>query len=140
MPLPSRESLRKRLPAAAGEVIEFTLDNPAQCAVIVSAGYVITTGLARLVRPYGLPGIVAVSAVSYVASRWLVGEAIDRGLLEFRTRHPVTGELVTLAELDAELAAIRDVFDGEPAAAAPLIDLDAIQREVDRRAGEATSG
>ena len=104
IPLPSRESVRKRLPAAAGDVVGFVVDNPAQCALVASGAYVVTAALGRLVRPYGLPGIVATSLVSYAACRWLLGEAIARGVLELRARHPITGELVTLAELELELA------------------------------------
>lgn len=104
IPLPSRDSLRKRLPAAAGDVVGFMLDNPAQCALIASGAYVVTAGLGRLVRPYSLPGIMATSLVSYAACRWLIGEAIARGVIELRTRHPLTGQLVTLAELERELA------------------------------------
>jgi hypothetical protein len=92
------------LPAAAGDVVGFVVDNPAQCALIASGAYVVTRGLGRLVRPYGMAGIVATSLVSYAACRWLVGEAVSRGVLQLRARHPVTGLLVTLAELDAELA------------------------------------
>jgi hypothetical protein len=71
----------------------------------------VTAALGRLVRPYGLAGIAATSLVSYAACRWLIGEAIARGVLEFRARHPVTGELVTLAELELELAELAELAD-----------------------------
>jgi len=95
------EEARRRIPAVAGTAIGMVVDNPVQFATIISGSYVITRGLGRLVRPSGAAGILMTSAASYALCSWLLAEARRRGVLEFRVRHPVTGELVTLAELGA---------------------------------------
>lgn len=102
------EEARRRAPAVAGAVVGIVVDNPVQFAVIASGSYVVTRGLARLVRPYGPAGILMTSVASYALCAWLLAEARRRGVLEFRTRDPATGELVTfaeLAELEREAAA-----------------------------------
>ena len=95
------EEMRRRLPAVAGAAVGLVADNPAQFALVVSGSYVVTRGLGRLVRPTTLGGALMTATVSYAACWWLFGEAQRRGVLTFRVRHPVTGELVTLAELGA---------------------------------------
>jgi hypothetical protein len=98
------EEARRKIPALAGGVVGVMLDNPAQFAVVFSGAYVVTRGLGRLVRPTTLGGMVMTSVTSYAVCWWLIGEARARGLLEFRTRDPATGELVTLEELAAVAA------------------------------------
>lgn len=98
------EEARRKIPALAGGVVGVVLDNPAQFAVVLSGAYVISRGLGRLVRPTTLGGIVMTSVASYAMCQWLLGEAQRRGVLEFRTRDPATGELVTLEELAAVAA------------------------------------
>lgn len=95
------EELRRRAPAIAGAVVGAVADNPAQCAVVASGAFVITRGLGRLVRPTTATAALMTATASYALCWWLIGEAQRRGLLVFRVRHPVTGELVTLAELGA---------------------------------------
>lgn len=95
------EEIRRRIPAIAGSLVGTIADNPAQCAVVVSGAYVVTRGLGRLVRPTSFTGILMTACASQALCMWLLGEAQRRGVLTFRVRHPVTGELVTLAELGA---------------------------------------
>lgn len=131
-PLEVLEEARRRIPATVGAAAGIIADNPAQFAVIVSGSYVVTRGLGRLVRPYTLGGVLMVGVTSYAACWWLLAEAQRRGVLEFKVRDPVTGELVTTAEL-AELE--RDAAKAfvEQSTRPPLIDFDAVEREAASR-------
>jgi hypothetical protein len=94
------EAARRRVPAATGAVVGLVLDNPVQFSVVLCGSYVVTRGLGRLVRPMGAGGILMTSVTSYAVCWWLLGEARRRGLFVLRYRHPVTGELVTLEQLE----------------------------------------
>jgi hypothetical protein len=95
------EELRRRTPDIAGGVVGAVIDNPAQFALVASGSYVVTRALGRLVRPTGPASALMTATASYALCWWLLAEARRRGLIVFRVRHPVTGELVTLAELGA---------------------------------------
>lgn len=115
MTLPSRlEELRTRAPAIAGAVVQVVADNPAQLALVASGAYVVTRGLGRLVRPNSMGGAIMTAVASYALCGWLVGEAQRRGVLVFRVRDPVTGELVTLAELGAAPSGCQECGDAAP--------------------------
>lgn len=128
------EEVRRRIPATVGATAGIIADNPAQFAVIASGSYVVTRGLGRLVRPYTIGGALMVGVASYAACSWLLAEAQRRGVLEFKVRDPVTGELVTTAELAELEREAAKAFTETCCAAPPLIDLDALEREVKRRA------
>lgn len=141
------EEFRKMAPGVAGGLVGLVVDNPCQFAMVASGSYVVTRGLGRLVRPHTIGGALMTAAASYGLCLWLMGEARARGLLVFRVRDPITGELVTLEELDKRAAAgcvpapsrCSCGLDGCPCRdgcepAPPLIDLDAVEREVRRRA------
>lgn len=131
------EELRRTAPDAAGGLVGLLVDNPAQFAMVASGAYVIGRGMARIVRPYGLAGIMMTAAASYGVCWWLLGEARRRGVLVFRVRDPITGELVTVEELAERAAAVDAALcDCEPGEheRPPLIDLAAVEREVTRRA------
>lgn len=151
------EEFRKMAPGIAGGLVGLVVDNPCQFAMVASGSYVVTRGLGRLVRPHTIGGALMTAAASYGVCWWLMGEARARGLLVFRVRDPITGELVTLEELEKRSAAAVAAFDAEcvPAPSrcscgldgcpcrdgcepdpAPLIDLDAVEREVKRRAAD----
>ena len=141
IPLAERlEDFRRDVPGAAGVLVGLVVDNPAQFAMVASGAYVVTRALARVVRPYGVAGYMMTAAASYGVCWWLLGEARRRGVLVFRVRDS-DGELVTLDEL-AEREAARGEAAFTAAAAAfagksepgPLVDLDALEREVARRA------
>lgn len=125
------EEARRRIPATVGATAGLIADNPVQFAMIASGSYVVTRGLGRLVRPDTLGGVLMTAAASWGVCMWLLGEARSRGLIELKVRGP-GGELVTLAEL-GELGEPCGCGRDHAAAAAPLIDLDAIEREVARR-------
>jgi len=95
------EELRRRTPDIAGGLVCAVVDNPAQFALVASGSFVITRAIGRLVRPTGLASGLMTATASYALCTWLLAEARRRGLITFRVRHPVTGELVTLAELGA---------------------------------------
>lgn len=135
---------REMAPHIAGGVVGMVVDNPVQFAMVASGSYVITRGLGRLVRPNTISGALMTAAASYGLCMFLMAEARRRGVLVFRVRDPISGELVTLEELaerDAEVAAACDAemsaaFAGERDPGPPLIDLDAVEREVKRRAAD----
>lgn len=128
------EDLRRDAPAAAAALVGCVADNPAQFAVVLSGSYVITRGLGRLVRPNTVGGALMTATASYALCWFLLGQARRRGVLEFKTRDPFTGELVTSAEFDRRLAESAGAFAGKLDPEAPLIDLEAVEREVKRRA------
>lgn len=128
------EEFRRDVPGAAGVLVGLVADNPAQFAAVASGSYVITRGLGRLVRPNTISGALMTAAASYGLCWWLMGEARRRGVLVFRVRDPITGELVTLEELEARSAAMAAALGAEPGPGPALIDLAALEREVKRRA------
>jgi hypothetical protein len=130
------EELRRNVPGAAGVLVGLVVDNPAQFAAVASGSYVITRGLGRLVRPNTVSGALMTAAASYGLCWWLMGEARRRGVLVFRVRDPITGELMTLEELAERAAAVDGALCdcGRDHAPVPLIDLAAVEREVKRRA------
>lgn len=136
----SLEGLRRNAPDAAGGLVGLVVDNPVQFAMVASGSYVVTRGLGRLVRPTTIGGALMTAAASYGLCMFLMAEARRRGVLVFRVRDPITGELVTLGELAERSAAVDAALcdcgrDGcAPDPAPPLIDLDAVEREVKRRA------
>jgi hypothetical protein len=89
------EQVRTDLPAVAGTVVGLVADNPAQFAMILSGSYVVTRGLARMVRPSSLGGILLTATASYGVCLWMLGEARRRGVLTFKTRD-ASGQLVPL--------------------------------------------
>lgn len=130
------EELRRTVPAVAGGVVGIIVDNPAQFAAVLSGSYVVTRGLGRLVRPHTVGGAVMTATASYALCWWLLGEARRRGVLTFKVRDPITGDRVTLEELAERGAAVDGALcdcgrEHEPVS---LIDLDAVEREVKRRA------
>lgn len=104
MALDRLEDTRKRLPELAGAAAGVVADNPLQFATIVSGAYVVTRIMHRLAGPETLPGALMTAAASYAACRWILAEAQARGVLVFRQRDPVTGELITGAEFEARYA------------------------------------
>lgn len=128
------EELRRNVPGAAGVLVGLVVDNPAQFAAVASGSYVITRGLGHLVRPNTISGALMTAAASYGLCWWLMGEARRRGVLVFRVRDPITGELITLEDLEERSAAVAAALAGEHDPGPDLIDLDAVEREVRRRA------
>jgi hypothetical protein len=128
------EELRRTAPAIAGGVVGIIVDNPAQFAAVLSGSYVVTRGLGRLVRPHTVGGAVMTATASYALCWWLLGEARRRGVLTFKVRDPFSGDRVTLEELAERSKAAAAACDAEHGPAAPLIDLEAVEREVRRRA------
>ena len=98
------DGIRKRAPEIAADLAAVVVDNPAQFAMIASGAYVVTRGLARVVRPYGAPGILATSLASWGVCWWLLGEARRRGVLTFYVRDPLTGDRITVGELEERYA------------------------------------
>lgn len=130
------QEIRRHAPDVAGGLVGCVVDNPAQFAMVASGSYVITRGLSRLVRPNTLGGALMTAAASYGLCMYLMGEARRRGVLVFRVRDPITGDLVTTEELLERAADVSAAFAGERDPGPPLIDLDAIEREVKRRAAD----
>lgn len=131
------EELRRTAPDVAGGLVGLVVDNPAQFAMVASGAYVVTRALGRIVRPYGFAGCMMTAAASYGMCWWLLAEARRRGVLVFRVRHPVTGELLTVEELAEHEAAIESALcdcGRDEQERPPLIDLAAVEREVARRA------
>lgn len=97
------ERFRRTLPAAAAQVTQLVVDNPAQFALVI-AGTVVTARAAfNIVRPRTPLEGLALMVVLQVGLPALATAAIDRGWLKFRVRDE-DGNLIPLAPGDVPLA------------------------------------
>jgi hypothetical protein len=86
------DRLREEIPAAAGQLAAFVVDNPGQVAVLCAATIVIAAAARNIVRPRSLVEVLALQAIVTASAPLIVGQAVNRGWLTFRVRGPATLE------------------------------------------------